>query len=245
MLQDTLLLSGHMCSRCRPAQTGGRGRCRSLLRPTGSARAPQPPLLRLPQRPQPRQSPARREGPAPAGPAPTYSCGAFSAAGSWGRPGLRSCAGPGTTAAPRPPERPTLCPDPRHGPARPGEVPPQLRLWLRLPLPARRPGRGLEESRPLPEREGGREGALSGWAALAHTHSLCTAQGFGPRANSHPGRDCCWSRSHTPAALVAVPGGAFKTRFTCLRPIVNPRHGLRVLQFAAASAGGRKGTRGK
>lgn len=120
MLQDTLLLSGHMCSRCRPAQTGGRGRCRSLLRPTGSARAPQPPLLRLPQRPQPRQSPARREGPAPAGPAPTYSCGAFSAAGSWGRPGLRSCAGPGTTAAPRPPKRPTLCPDPRHGPARPG-----------------------------------------------------------------------------------------------------------------------------
>lgn len=206
-----------MCSRCRPAQTGGRGRCRSLLRPTGSARAPQPPLLRLPQRPQPRQSPARREGPAPAGPAPTYSCGAFSAAGSWGRPGLRSCAGPGTTAAPRPPERPTFCPDPRHGPARPG---PARGGPASAPAVAAAPSAGTEAwpgsggVRCRRGKEGERELCQAG--QRSHTRTACAQL-----------RDSARERTRT---RVGIAAGAAPTRRlrSWLCRVVPLRHDLHV-----------------
>lgn len=87
------------------------------------ARGAVPPAGSTLARPQAAPHRRREDGPAarqlpgpPEAPAPTCFCGAFSSAGAWYRPGRRSCAAPGTTAAPPPPGRPTCC---RRGPARP------------------------------------------------------------------------------------------------------------------------------
>lgn len=105
----------HRPHRRAPARPGGeRYRLPGARWP--GRRRPTPAEARRPVRPQPPHPAAW-----PGAPAPTSFYGAFSSAGSWSRPGRRSCAAPGTILAPAPPPpgRPTCCRNgaARHGPA--------------------------------------------------------------------------------------------------------------------------------
>lgn len=127
---------------------------------------------------------------APAATARTSFCGASSLAGSWNRPGQRSCAGNGTTAEPRsPPRGPPTCS--RTASAQRGPWSHRLRLGLRpwRPLAARRPrpAVSLTEAAVRAGRCWAEVGPLQaeprGWEKVSA--ALSTATGGGAVGSSH------------------------------------------------------------